>query len=99
MFGAKPVRKRVVVDRNRYSGGGVTAGIDFGLTLLAALLGDDIAKTSQLAMEYDPQPPFDAGSPQRAGEALVARQRQAGAQVQAAREAAVHAAARRLGGA
>jgi transcriptional regulator GlxA family with amidase domain len=67
MFGAKPIRKRVVVDRNRYSGGGVTAGIDFGLTLLAALLGDDIAKTSQLAMEYDPQPPFDAGSPQKAG--------------------------------
>jgi transcriptional regulator GlxA family with amidase domain len=67
MFGAKPVAKRVVADRNRLSGGGVTAGIDFGLTLLARLLGDDIAKTTQLAMEYDPQPPFNAGSPERAG--------------------------------
>jgi cyclohexyl-isocyanide hydratase len=67
MFGAKPVAKRVVVDRNRLSGGGVTAGIDFGLVLLAELLGEDLAKTSQLAMEYDPQPPFDCGSPAKAG--------------------------------
>lgn len=71
MFGAKPVAKRVAVDRNRYSGGGVTAGIDFGLTLLAALLGEDLAKMTQLALEYDPAPPFDAGSPQKAGPAVV----------------------------
>jgi cyclohexyl-isocyanide hydratase len=63
-FGAKPVDSRVVVDRNRVSGGGVTAGIDFGLVLLAKLRGDDAAKLTQLAMEYDPAPPFDAGSPQ-----------------------------------
>jgi cyclohexyl-isocyanide hydratase len=67
MFGAKPVAKRVVVDRNRLSGGGVTAGIDFGLTLLAKMLGEDVARMTQLAMEYDPQPPFDCGSPAKAG--------------------------------
>lgn len=67
LFGAKPVSKRVVTDRNRLSGGGVTAGIDFGLILLAKLLGDDVAKMTQLAMEYDPEPPFNAGSPQKAG--------------------------------
>lgn len=67
MFGAKPVARRVVADRNRYSGGGVTAGIDFGLTLLAAMLGEDLAKMTQLALEYDPAPPFDAGSPKKAG--------------------------------
>lgn len=67
MFGATPVAKRVVVDRNRVSGGGVTAGIDFGLTLLAQLLGDDVARMTQLSLEYDPAPPFDAGSPAKAG--------------------------------
>jgi hypothetical protein len=50
----------VVKDRNRLTGGGVTAGIDFGLTLLAELRGDNVAKLTQLMMEYDPQPPFDA---------------------------------------
>jgi len=70
-FGAEPVEARVVTDRNRVTGGGVTAGIDFGLVLLAKMRGDDAAKFSQLAMEYDPQPPFDAGSPKKAGTALV----------------------------
>jgi cyclohexyl-isocyanide hydratase len=59
------------VDRNRISGGGVTAGIDFGLTLLARLRGDDVARAVQLTMEYDPQPPFDAGSPEQAGTEVV----------------------------
>jgi cyclohexyl-isocyanide hydratase len=70
-FGAEPVAARVVVDRNRVTGGGVTAGIDFGLVLLAKLRGDDAAKLTQLAMEYDPEPPFDAGSPKTAGPAIV----------------------------
>ncbi len=70
-FGAEPVEGRVVVDRNRLTGGGVTAGIDFGLTLLAKLRGDDAAKLTQLTMEYDPEPPFNAGSPEGAGPALV----------------------------
>lgn len=65
--GAIPVRERVVVDRNRISGGGVTAGIDFGLQLLAELRDEATAKTAQLIIEYDPAPPFDAGTPDRAG--------------------------------
>jgi cyclohexyl-isocyanide hydratase len=72
-FGAEPVAQRVVRDRNRISGGGVTAGIDFALTLAADLAGEDVAKALQLSFEYDPQPPFDCGSPERAGPELVAR--------------------------
>ncbi|WP_075793601.1 DJ-1/PfpI family protein [Massilia putida] len=74
-FGAVPVAERIVRDRNRISGGGVTAGIDFGLALAAELAGDDVARTIQLALEYDPRPPFDAGSPEGAGPELVARYR------------------------
>jgi cyclohexyl-isocyanide hydratase len=72
-FGAIPVAERIVRDRNRVSGGGVTAGIDFGLALAAELAGEEVAKMLQLAFEYDPQPPFDCGSPESAGPALVAR--------------------------
>jgi cyclohexyl-isocyanide hydratase len=72
-FGAIPVAERVVRDRNRISGGGVTAGIDFGLSLAAELAGEEAAKTIQLALEYDPQPPFDSGSPEKAGPERVAR--------------------------
>jgi cyclohexyl-isocyanide hydratase len=74
-FGAVPVAERIVRDRNRISGGGVTAGIDFGLALAAELAGEDAARTIQLALEYDPQPPFNAGSPEGAGTELVARYR------------------------
>jgi cyclohexyl-isocyanide hydratase len=70
-FGAEPVNARVVVDRNRITGGGVTAGIDFGLVVLVKLRGDEAAKLTQLAMEYDPEPPFNAGSPKNAGPAIV----------------------------
>jgi cyclohexyl-isocyanide hydratase len=70
-FGAEPVDARVVVDRNRITGGGVTAGIDFGLVLLAKLRGDEAAKLTQLAMEYDPQPPFVSGSPKTAESSTV----------------------------
>jgi cyclohexyl-isocyanide hydratase len=70
-FGAVPVAERVVVDRNRVTGGGVTAGIDFGLTLTSLIRDEDHARMVQLSLEYDPAPPFDAGSPERAGEALV----------------------------
>ncbi len=70
--GAEPVRERVVVDRNRITGGGVTAGIDFGLRLLAKLRDEQTAKMTQLAMEYDPEPPFDTGTPERAGPELTA---------------------------
>lgn len=74
-FGAVPVAQRIVHDRNRISGGGVTAGIDFGLALAAELAGADAARMIQLALEYDPQPPFDAGSPESAAPELVARYR------------------------
>jgi cyclohexyl-isocyanide hydratase len=72
-FGATPVAERVVRDRNRISGGGVTAGIDFGLTVAAELAGDEVAKSIQLVLEYDPQPPFDSGSPEKAGAERVKR--------------------------
>jgi cyclohexyl-isocyanide hydratase len=63
--------ERVVVDRNRITGGGVTAGIDFGLTIVSILFGEEIAKITQLLLEYDPAPPFDTGSPEKAGSELV----------------------------
>lgn len=75
MFGAEPVAERIVRDRNRMSGGGVTAGIDFGLALAAELAGEDVAKEIQLFVEYNPAPPFDAGSPESAGPELEARVR------------------------
>jgi cyclohexyl-isocyanide hydratase len=73
VFGAKPVNARVVTDRNRITGGGVTAGIDFGLVLLSQLLGEDVAKLTQLAIEYDPQPPFNSGTPKTAGPELTTK--------------------------
>lgn len=63
--------ERVVIDRNRISGGGVTAGIDFGLEIAKLLYGEEIAKIVQLSIEYDPAPPFDVGSPEKAGAELV----------------------------
>ena len=62
LLGATPVAARIVVDRNRITGGGVTAGIDFGLHLAAVLRGEDVAKQIQLQLEYDPQPPFNIPS-------------------------------------
>lgn len=73
LFGATPVDERVVIDGNLITGGGVTAGIDFGLTLAAELAGPEKAQAIQLVMEYNPQPPFDAGSPKTAPPALVQR--------------------------
>lgn len=75
-FGAIPVAQRVVFDRNRVTGGGVTAGIDFALALIAAIKGEDHARFVQLGLEYDPAPPFDSGSPERADAATVARYRE-----------------------
>ncbi|AQR75001.1 DJ-1/PfpI family protein [Sphingomonas sp. LM7] len=74
-FGAEPVAERVVFDRNRVTGGGVTAGIDFALALTAAIRGEDHARFVQLSLEYDPAPPFDSGSPERADPATLARYR------------------------
>ena len=63
LFGAKPIEDRVVIDRNRITGGGVTAGIDFGLVLASRLRGRQEAELLQLYNEYDPHPPFAAGTP------------------------------------
>uniref|UniRef100_UPI00286DDAF2 DJ-1/PfpI family protein n=1 Tax=Chamaesiphon sp. VAR_48_metabat_403 TaxID=2964700 RepID=UPI00286DDAF2 len=60
-------------NRNRITGGGVTAGIDFGLTLASILYGEEVAKITQLMIEYNPAPPFDTGSPEKAGPELVAK--------------------------
>ena len=75
-FGAIPVAERVVRDRNRISGGGVTAGIDFGLTLAAELAGEEVAKSIQLVLRVRPAPPFDSGSPEKAGPERVQRIRE-----------------------
>jgi cyclohexyl-isocyanide hydratase len=97
MFGAEMVPERVVVDRNRVTGGGVTAGIDFALTLMAEVRGDQFAKAVQLSLEYDPAPPFDAGSPEKAGPELVATYQRRVAQLAPDREEKFRAAAARLG--
>ena len=73
MLGVEVATERVVVDRNRITGGGVTAGIDFGLVVAAQLCGEEMAKTIQLILEYNPAPPFNVGSPEITGEALVDR--------------------------
>lgn len=70
-FGAEMVRERWVIDRGRATGGGVTAGIDFGLALMAEIAGEDVAKTVQLAIEYSPAPPFRSGTPEEAGEEIT----------------------------
>lgn len=71
LLGVKVSIERVCVDRNRITGGGVTSGIDFGLTLAAILAGEDEAKRIQLQMEYNPAPPFDSGCPETAGAELI----------------------------
>lgn len=74
-FGATSVSERVVKDRNRITGGGVTAGLDFGLTMIDVMRDRYYAQTAQLLLEYDPHPPFDAGSPKTAPSAVVAQVR------------------------
>jgi len=95
-FGATPDPARVVIDGKYISGGGVTAGIDFALTVAGELLGADAAKSIQLGIEYNPQPPFDAGSPEGAGAEVEATAREAVKARQADRLAAVEEAAGRL---
>lgn len=95
-FGAIPDAARVVVDGRFISGGGVTAGIDFGLTVVAEIFGEDLAKAIQLGIEYAPQPPFNAGSPATAGPEIETAARGAASARQAEREAAVRDAASKL---
>ena len=97
MFGATPVDERVVIDRNRMTGGGITAGLDFGLRLVAMLRSERTARLAELALEYDPQPPFKGGgsmktaSPETRAIALAVTQ----AQRRALRETGEQARARR----
>ncbi len=95
-FGAEPVAARVVRDRNRLSGGGVTSGIDFAFTLASELAGDEAARMIQLGLEYDPQPPLECGSPEKAGAERVARARSAQQATLQHAEARVAQAAQRL---
>ncbi|MES2172009.1 MAG: DJ-1/PfpI family protein [Actinomycetota bacterium] len=92
-FGAIPTDTRVCVDRNRITGGGVTAGIDFALTLVAELIDRQAAEAVQLRLEYNPRPPFDAGSPGTAPKAVVDAYRARIAPNMASRAAAVARAA------
>jgi len=95
-FGATPVNTRVCVDRNRITGGGVTAGIDFGLLLAEALSDRTTAEKIQLYMEYNPEPPFAAGSPDTAPPAVVSEFRSYVAGMLERRGEAVATAARKL---
>ena len=95
-FGCEPVAERVVVDGNVITGGGVTAGIDFALTVAGEWFGADTARRIQLGIEYDPHPPYDAGAPERTDAPLVAAVREAAAARQGEREDAVTRAAARL---
>jgi cyclohexyl-isocyanide hydratase len=96
LFGAVPVKQRVVVDRNRLTGGGVTAGIDLGLAVAAELCGRAVAEEIQLTIEYDPAPPFQSGSPRTAPPAVLERVTRAREQSQAERRAIAERAAARL---
>jgi cyclohexyl-isocyanide hydratase len=95
-FGAEPVGARVVVDGNVVTGGGVTAGIDVALRVAAEIAGRAVAEAIQLAIEYDPAPPFAAGSPERADPAVRDAVAAAAAPRQRDREARVGRAAAAL---
>lgn len=98
LFGATRSDERVVEDGNLITGGGVTAGIDFGLTISARLRGEEWAKRTQLTLEYDPQPPFVGGSPAKAGpDATGAILRARSKAIAMAREASERAAAKLRG--
>jgi cyclohexyl-isocyanide hydratase len=96
-YGALPTKTRVCVDRNRVTGGGVTAGIDFALTLVSILVDRPTAEMIQLRLEYNPAPPFTSGSPDTAPPEVVARLRQINPAGQERRKAANATAAKRLG--
>jgi cyclohexyl-isocyanide hydratase len=98
-FGATPTNTRVCIDRNRITGGGVTAGIDFALTLVSILADRQTAEAIQLRLEYNPAPPFNAGSPDTAPPQVLARMRERIAQSGQRREQSLKRAAGRLGAA
>jgi len=97
-FGATPDPARVVRDGDVFTGGGVTAGIDMALTVLAEVAGADFAQSVQLSIEYAPAPPFDSGRPETAPPRVVAMTQRRYERVRPARDAAVRRAAARLSG-
>jgi len=97
MLGVEVDTARVAIDRNRITGGGVTAGIDFGLVLAAKLCGEETAKTIQLLLEYNPAPPYNAGSPEQAGTAFVEQVQALGKELFAASLAQTQKTAAQLG--
>jgi len=96
-FGAMPTRTRVCVDRNRVTGGGVTAGIDFALTLVSIMVDRPTAEMIQLRLEYNPAPPFNSGSPDTAPPEILALMQERIAPARKRRTEAVQRAAARLG--
>jgi cyclohexyl-isocyanide hydratase len=96
LFGATPAKTRVCVDRNRITGGGVTAGIDFALTLVSILADRQTAEAIQLRLEYNPAPPFNAGSPDTAPPEILALLQDRIARSKQPREQAINRAAARL---
>ena len=94
-LGAIPVEERVVRDRNRVTGGGVTAGIDFALALVAELRGREVAERIALIVEYAPAPPFRTGSPREAPPGHVQAVRSERARVQQERRTLVRDAVHR----
>ncbi len=97
LFGAEPVDERVVIDRGRITGGGVTAGIDFGLAVAAEVCGPAVAQEVQLMLEYSPAPPFSSGSPKTAPADIVQEMIAARRDVQSRRRAIAERAVARLG--
>jgi cyclohexyl-isocyanide hydratase len=95
-FGATPDSARVVRDGNVITGGGVTAGIDFALAVMAEIAGDDYAQLVQLSMEYAPAPPFNSGRPDIAPPHILAHTHRRYERVRRARDAAIERAAARL---
>jgi cyclohexyl-isocyanide hydratase len=96
-FGATPVPSRIVVDRNRITGGGVTAGIDLALYVASLITDEPTARAIQLSLEYNPEPPFNSGSPESAELELVSAVRHRAAEMLSTRLAATKRAAVRLG--
>jgi cyclohexyl-isocyanide hydratase len=97
LFGAEVAEERVVIDRNRITGGGVTAGIDFGLAVAAEVFGAEVAQEIQLTIEYNPEPPFQSGSRTTAPADLVQRVIETRQRIQSERRAIAERAAARLG--
>jgi len=97
LLGAIPVDERIVIDRNRITGGGVTAGIDFALAVVGQIFGPEAAQAVQLQIEYNPAPPFNAGHPRTAPAALVDKIRTGAKPFQDQRRAVTERAVKAIG--